>query len=49
MLILQTSNLEMPLVNSRYISSDFGLIHMVGLDLNNLDAGQVGRQRVIVC
>ena len=30
-----------PSRTSRYVSSDLGLIHMVGLDLNNLDAGQV--------
>mmetsp|Transcript_17259 Transcript_17259/g.44979 ORF Transcript_17259/g.44979 Transcript_17259/m.44979 type:complete len:583 (+) Transcript_17259:71-1819(+) len=30
-----------PTFNSRYVSSNFGLIHMVGLDLNNLDDGQV--------
>jgi len=30
-----------PSNTSRYISADVGLIHMVGLDLNNLDAGQL--------
>lgn len=30
-----------PSQTSRYVSVDFGLIHMVGLDLNNLDDDQV--------
>ena len=28
-----------PTNTSRYVSTDFGLIHLVGLDLNELDAG----------
>jgi len=32
---------SLPSNTSRYISTDLGLIHIVGLDLNNLDDGQV--------
>ena len=30
-----------PSNTSRYVSADVGLVHLVGLDLNNLDANQL--------
>ena len=40
-IVLVPTGAAQPSNTSRYVSADVGLIHLVGLDLNNLDAAQL--------